>query len=87
MPTYVYECKSCEKVFEVRQRITEPPLADCDCGAEGQLRRLIQPVGIQFVGSGFHVNDYTSGAAAGGAPSGEACGTDSCACRPASVDN
>lgn len=58
MPTYVYECKTCEKSFEVEQRITENALTDCDCG--GALRRVIQPVGISFKGSGFYVNDSTA---------------------------
>ncbi len=57
MPTYVYECRTCGMVKEVEQRITEDPLKDCDCGALGQLRRVIQPVGIAFKGSGFYVND------------------------------
>lgn len=60
MPTYVYECKKCSDVFEVEQRITEDPLADCRCGGKGTLRRLIQPAGIIFNGPGFHVNDYAS---------------------------
>ena len=57
MPTYVYECKKCLKVFEADQRITESPLTDCDCGAVGSLRRLIQPTAMMFKGSGFYVND------------------------------
>lgn len=60
MPTYVYECKECEKVFEVDQRITEDPLQDCECGAKGALRRLIQPTAVMFKGSGFHINDYAA---------------------------
>lgn len=60
MPTYVYECRTCEKVFEVDQRITEDALTDCDCGAKGALRRLIQPVAIAFKGEGFHINDYAA---------------------------
>jgi putative FmdB family regulatory protein len=60
MPTYVYECKACEKSFEVEQRITADPLTDCECG--GRLRRVIQPVGIAFKGSGFYVNDSAGGA-------------------------
>lgn len=60
MPTYVYECKSCEKTFEVEQRIVEDPLTDCQCGAGGSLRRVIQPVGIAFKGAGFYVNDSSS---------------------------
>lgn len=60
MPTYVYECRKCEKVFEVEQRIVEDPLSDCDCGSKGSLRRLIQPSAVMFKGSGFHINDYSS---------------------------
>ena len=60
LPTYVYECKKCEKVFEAEQRITEDPLKDCDCGAKGSLRRVIQPVGVVFSGPGFHINDYAA---------------------------
>jgi len=40
MPTYEYECDACHRVFEIRQRISEPPLSVCDqCG--GSVRRLI----------------------------------------------
>lgn len=59
MPTYVYECKTCEKTFEVQQRMSEDPLRDCECGAEGALRRLIQPTAMMFKGGGFHINDYS----------------------------
>lgn len=55
MPIYVYECQSCEKVFEVEQRIIEDPLTECECG--GFVKRVIQPVGVSFKGSGFYVND------------------------------
>lgn len=61
MPIYVYECQSCEKVFEVEQRIIEDPLTDCDCGKKGSLKRLIQPTAVMFKGSGFYVNDVSSG--------------------------
>lgn len=60
MPTYLYECQKCDKTFEVEQRITESPLTDCDCGAAGSLKRLIQPTAIVFKGAGFHINDYAS---------------------------
>jgi len=40
MPTYEYECPKCPRVFEVRQRITEPALETCDrCG--GPIHRLL----------------------------------------------
>lgn len=57
MPTYVYECSSCQDVFEVDQRIVEDPLKDCKCGSKGTLKRLIQPTAVMFKGSGFYVND------------------------------
>jgi predicted nucleic acid-binding Zn ribbon protein len=39
--------------------MTEPPLVDCpEC--DGQVCRIIQPVGILFKGSGFYVTDNRS---------------------------
>lgn len=60
MPTYVYECSSCNSTFEVEQRITENPLDSCACGATGTVKRIIQPIAVMFKGSGFHINDYSS---------------------------
>jgi putative FmdB family regulatory protein len=57
MPTYGYECGTCNEKFEVFQRITEDALSVHD-GCGGSLRRLLYPVGIVFKGSGFYVNDY-----------------------------
>lgn len=70
MPTYVYECSTCSRVFEVEQRIVEDPLTDCDCGAKGSLKRLIQPTAVMFKGSGFYVNDVSK------TSSGEAASSD-----------
>lgn len=85
MPTYVYECKTCEKTFEVDQRISEDPLKDCNCGAEGSLRRLIQPTAVMFKGGGFHINDYAGAKPEPAAPacSGEPASCPSCAPAPA----
>jgi putative FmdB family regulatory protein len=60
MPTYVYECSSCDKQFEVEQRITEEPLTSCACGSSGTVKRLIQPIAVMFKGAGFHINDYSA---------------------------
>lgn len=57
MPTYEYYCEVCNDQFEVFQRITEPPVTECQrCG--GPVRKVFSPVGIIFKGPGFHVNDY-----------------------------
>jgi putative FmdB family regulatory protein len=59
MPTYGYRCNACGTEFERFQKMTDPPVTDCECGATGSVKKLIFPVGIQFKGSGFYVNDYT----------------------------
>lgn len=57
MPTYVYACKSCGNQFEKFQSFKDDPLTVCPCGQEGQVRRVIQPAGIVFKGSGWYIND------------------------------
>ena len=69
MPTYGYECLSCDNQFEINQSIKADALTTCDeCG--GTLRKRIYPVGIAFKGSGFYVNDYAP--KSGGASKSEA---------------
>ena len=59
MPTYEYKCDKCERVFEVRQRISEAPLATCEvCG--GAVRRLLSSATFILKGEGWYVTDYPS---------------------------
>lgn len=59
MPTYEYDCPKCPRVFELRQRITEAPLATCDiCG--GPVRRLLSATPFILKGGGWYVTDYPS---------------------------
>jgi putative FmdB family regulatory protein len=56
MPIYEYECEKCGRRLEVFQHFSDEPLKTCsECS--GPLRRVIQPVGIIFKGSGFYVTD------------------------------
>jgi putative FmdB family regulatory protein len=56
MPIYEYECQSCGGRFELLQHFSDDPVETCpECG--GAVRRVIQPVGIIFKGSGFYVTD------------------------------
>lgn len=57
MPTYVYACDSCGKQFEQFQSFKDEPLTVCHCGQAGKVRRVIQPAGIVFKGSGWYIND------------------------------
>ena len=59
MPTYEYECDACHRVFEIRQRISEPPLTTCDaCG--GSVHRLLSAAPFILKGEGWYVTDYPS---------------------------
>jgi len=59
VPTYEYECGSCHRTFEIRQRISEPALTTCDvCG--GPVRRLLSAAPFILKGAGWYVTDYPS---------------------------
>ncbi|MDX1600334.1 MAG: FmdB family zinc ribbon protein [Anaerolineales bacterium] len=57
MPIYAYRCENCGVQFERRQSFSDDPLVTCPECSEPALRKLIQPVGIVFKGSGFYVTD------------------------------
>ena len=77
MPIYEYVCESCRDRFEVQQKMSDPPLADCaKCGAG--LQKVISASAIMFKGSGWYVTDYSekmkppAGAESDGKPAGDA---------------
>jgi predicted nucleic acid-binding Zn ribbon protein len=59
MPVYVYRNLTTGETFEVEQRMIEPALV-ADPVTGDPVKRLIQPVGIAFKGSGFYVTDSRS---------------------------
>jgi putative FmdB family regulatory protein len=65
MPTYSYKCTNCGHRFDKEQRITESPLKECPVCA-GEVRRVINQVGVVFKGTGFYVTDNRHGANANG---------------------
>jgi putative FmdB family regulatory protein len=72
MPTYVYKNLTTGDTFEIRQPITEPALTEHPETGD-PVKRVVQPVGIAFKGSGFYVNDSRgSGSAKAGASEGAA---------------
>lgn len=65
MPTYTYGCEDCGHRFDAFQRFADDPLRECPaCGSA--IRRVIQPVGIVFKGSGWYINDSRPTAKDGG---------------------
>ena len=56
MPTYHYRCSACNHSFDYFQKFSEAALTECpEC--TGSIRRVPQPVGIVFKGSGWYVTD------------------------------
>lgn len=56
MPVYVYKNLQTGETFELQQSIKDPALTvHPETGAP--VKRVIQPVGIAFKGSGFYVTD------------------------------
>ena len=59
MPTYEYRCPKGHR-FELFQKMSEEPRADCpECG-EASERLLSAGAGFLFKGDGFYVTDYRS---------------------------
>lgn len=71
MPTYAYGCDTCGHRFDQFQRFSEDPLRECPACA-APIRRLIQPVGIVFKGSGWYINDSRPSSKEEGAPAAKA---------------
>jgi len=60
VPTYVYACQACGAQFEQFQRFSDEPLTICP-RCQGMIKRVFQPVGVVFKGSGWYINDSRSG--------------------------
>lgn len=56
MPTYLYRGTVCTHEFDYVQKFADDPLTECiEC--QGPVRRVFQPVGVVFKGSGWYIND------------------------------
>jgi len=60
VPIYEYRCPN-GHVFELFQRMSDPPPEACtECGA-APVERVLYPVAVHFKGSGFYSTDYGKG--------------------------
>ena len=63
MPIYSYKCDKCGARFDRMQKFTDRPLTRCpEC--RGPVKRLIQPAGIVFKGSGWYITDSKNSSSA-----------------------
>ena len=58
MPTYDYQCLSCDEITEIFHSIKDSPKRKCPQCRKLTLKRLISGgAGVLFKGDGFYVND------------------------------
>ena len=60
MPIYTYRCENCGVQFDRQQKFSDPLLTRCPECNKKALRKVYQPVGIVFKGSGFYATDHRS---------------------------
>lgn len=76
MPTYAYRCQDCGHQFDIFQKFSDSALTICP-NCAGHIRRVIQPTGVVFKGSGFYINDSRANPSAGKSTAGTNSGDDS----------
>ncbi|MBT4124854.1 MAG: FmdB family transcriptional regulator [Chloroflexi bacterium] len=67
MPTYVYKCADNAHIFEIIQKFSDEPGADCPTCGSASKRQITAPTVI-YKGSGFYTTDYGSGSSPGTKP-------------------
>ena len=59
MPIYEYECDKCGHHVEALQKITDPPLMECE-QCHSKMKKLISQSTFHLKGTGWYVTDYAS---------------------------
>ncbi|MDH5589964.1 MAG: zinc ribbon domain-containing protein [Gemmatimonadota bacterium] len=59
MPTYEYRCPNGHE-FELFQRMSDEPGAECPECSEPAVRQISSGAGFLFKGEGFYITDYRS---------------------------
>jgi putative FmdB family regulatory protein len=61
VPIYEFKCPD-GHVFEVFQRMSDPPEESCAVCGKSPVEKVLYPVAVHFKGSGFYSTDYGRGA-------------------------
>jgi putative FmdB family regulatory protein len=62
VPIYEYECTSCKKRFELKQKMTDSTIQTCaqfGCVEAKPVNKIISAPAIMFKGTGWYVTDYS----------------------------
>jgi putative FmdB family regulatory protein len=62
MPFYEYECQACQRVTEVLQKMSDPPLRKCPSCGKDKLQKLISASAFRLSGGGWYETDFKSDA-------------------------
>ena len=65
MPIYEYRCDGCQEVFEVFQKVSDPPPASHSCGST-QVQRVLSNTSFVLKGTGWYATDYARKDSGGG---------------------
>ena len=57
MPIYEYQCEKCGEVFEVFQKVSDPPPKSHSCGSR-KVKRIMSQTSFVLKGSGWYITDY-----------------------------
>src|SRR6185312_11373890 len=57
MPIYEYQCDGCNEVFEVFQKVSDPPPEKHTCGST-QVHRVLSNTSFVLKGTGWYITDY-----------------------------
>ena len=71
MPIYQYKCRNCGANIEKMQSIGAEPLVECPECHQLTLKKVFQPAGIIFKGSGWYITDSKKSSSAVAASSGD----------------
>ena len=58
MPMYEYECKKCGSVFEVLQKMSDPPPKKCEGCNSKRVSRIMSESAFHLKGTGWYKTDY-----------------------------
>jgi predicted nucleic acid-binding Zn ribbon protein len=88
MPTYVYRFVDTDETIEIQQSFTDDTLTEAvhpETGKTMAVKKVFQPVGVTFKGSGFYKTDSRSGKSSS-KPAAPSTGSDSSATSSTASD-
>jgi putative FmdB family regulatory protein len=57
MPIYEYQCLKCGEIFEVFQKLSDPPPKSHKCGSR-RVQRVMSKTSFVLKGTGWYITDY-----------------------------